>query len=70
MGFIDQNAVETPQIAAVIDITAVKTSNPEFYKNVQKNDILATFANSSVVLLYRPSTDEIINSGKFQTLIK
>jgi hypothetical protein len=68
-GLISNDSNETPQIAVVTDVNAVKATNSTFYANVQLNDILATFSQSSIVILYRPSSNTIVNSGSFSTTI-
>src|SRR5690606_34843519 len=68
-GLIQNDSDETPQVAVVTDPNALRQANPEFYRDAQQNDILATFTASSVVVLYRPATDAIINAGNFVTNI-
>lgn len=67
---ISQDSTETPQVALVSDPNALKTGNPQFYAEAQLNDIVVTFPRSSIVILYRPSNDLIINSGSFSTVIR
>lgn len=67
---IPQDSTETPQVALVSDPNALKSGNPQFYAEAQQNDIVVTFPRSSIVILYRPSNDLIINSGSFSTVIR
>jgi uncharacterized membrane protein len=50
---------ETPVIAKVADAEKLKLSNPEFYKNVQKDDVVMIF--SYRIIIYRESENKIIN---------
>lgn len=50
---------ESPVIAKVADPEKLKTSNPEFYKNIQKGDIVYIF--SYRIIVYRESENKIIN---------
>jgi len=66
---IADNSDEVPQLSVVTDAAAVKPQNPTFYANVAKDDVVALFSTASVIVIYRSSTDEIINSGTFSTVI-
>jgi hypothetical protein len=48
-----------PAIATINDKELVKNSNPEFYKNVENNDMLVIYP--SRVIIYRESENKIIN---------
>src|SRR5690606_31739246 len=41
-GLIQNDSDETPQVAVVTDPNALRQANPEFYRDAQQNDILAT----------------------------
>lgn len=60
---------QTPAVSLVTDPEAVKKLN-EFYKDVQKDDLIAQFSQPDTVVVYRPSTDQIIKSGSFALVIK
>ena len=51
------------QSNVVTDAEKVKASN-EFYKDLQNNDIIASFSNPDLIVIYRPSSDSIIKSGQ------
>lgn len=69
-GLIPADSSEVPQVAIVTDPAQLKATNSAFYANALKNDVVATFSTSGVVVLYRPSTNEIINSGSYTTTIQ
>lgn len=50
---------ESPIIAKVSDVEKIKTTNPEFYKNIKLGDIVFIF--SYRVVIYRESENKIIN---------
>lgn len=50
---------ESPTVARVEDPDKLKTSNPEFYRDIQKNDYLILFSNRAII--FRESTNQIIN---------
>lgn len=60
---------QTPQMVIVSNPDEVRKSN-EFYKDAQKDDIIATFSNPNLVIIYRPSTSSIVKSGQIQVSIK
>lgn len=49
---------ETPTIATVVD--AEKVNNQAFFKDAQNGDKVLLYASSSKAILYRPSTQKII----------
>jgi len=67
---ITQDSTETPSLSVIVDENKVKESDPTFYANAQKDDIIATFADSKLILIYRPATKSIINSGTFTTVVQ
>jgi hypothetical protein len=52
-----------PQASIVTEAEKVKQSN-EFYSDVENNDIIANFSNPDLIVIYRPSNDTIVKSGK------
>lgn len=53
----------TPSIEDVGDIAARKKNDPAFFENAKEGDIVASFGTLRLVILYRASTDQIINYG-------
>jgi hypothetical protein len=49
---------EDPTIANVVDVS--KLSDQEFFKNAQNDDKVLMYAKSKKAILYRPSTNKII----------
>ncbi|MEP7103329.1 MAG: hypothetical protein ABI721_01295 [Candidatus Dojkabacteria bacterium] len=70
VGLITSDSTETPNLSVVVDEDKVKESNSSFYTNVQKDDIIATFPDSKLLVIYRPATKAIINSGKYTTVVE
>lgn len=66
---IESSSTETPQILLIKDIDLLKKSNSRFYANAQNDDVLAYFASTSKVVIFRPSTSEIIQVGNYSTSI-
>lgn len=66
---IADDSQESPELAVVVNPENLRTVNASFYANAQQNDIVATFGQSAILVLYRPSSNSIINSGKFSTNI-
>ncbi|MFS8130817.1 MAG: hypothetical protein ACMG57_02445 [Candidatus Dojkabacteria bacterium] len=69
-GLIAQDSTETPGLSVVVDADKVKANNPVFYASAQKDDIIGTFSDSKLIVIYRPATKSIINSGKFSTIVQ
>ncbi len=66
---IPKDNVQVPQLSVVSNPDEVRKGN-EFYKDIQKDDIIATFSNPNLVVIYRPSTGTIVKSGQIQVSIK
>lgn len=65
-----QDSTEKPALSVVVDENKVKENNGVFYANAQKDDILATFTEAKIIVIYRPATKSIINSGSFTTVVQ
>ncbi len=61
--------IAVPQLSEVVDPEKTKEQNSEFFADVQTNDIIAYFPDLNLVVLYRPSTDMLINTGSYQSSI-
>jgi hypothetical protein len=57
-----------PQSSVVTEPDLVRKGN-DFYKEVEKGDIVANFSNPDLLVIYRPSTDKIIKHGKVSLTI-
>jgi hypothetical protein len=66
---VDANYQTQPTISIVTVPDDLKKVNA-FYKDVQKDDIVATFNDLNSVMIYRPSTKAVVNSGKLNVEIK
>ena len=53
---------ETPTIATVEDVT--KLNRQDFFKNAQNGDKVLVYAQSGRALLYRPSTEKVIEYSR------
>ncbi len=53
---------ETPVVASVTDAQSLKSQQP-FYKDAQNGDVLLVYAQAERAILYRSSTNKIINVG-------
>jgi hypothetical protein len=60
---------QVPQMSIVTNPDEQKKSN-DFYKDVLKDDILVTFTNPNLLVIFRPSTNAIVKSGQIQVSIK
>jgi len=56
---------ETPVVTTIQDVT--KFNNQAFFKNAQNGDKLLLFAKAGRVVLYRPSTQKVIEFTNFTT---
>jgi hypothetical protein len=68
-GLIKDNPTQNPATAVVQNESEVKKTNV-FYKDVMNNDIIAQFNDSGVIVVYRPSTGQLVSAGKIETIIK
>jgi len=68
-GLIPNENTEEPQVSVVQDPEALKKVNA-FYNEVQKDDLIISFTNPSLVIVYRPSNDIIVKSGKYNLNIQ
>lgn len=60
---------QTPQISIVTNPEDLKKGN-DFYQVAVKDDLVATFSNPNLIVIYRPSTQQIVKSGQIQVSIK
>ena len=51
---------EKPVITEIVDVENLKKTNA-FYKDAQNGDKLIVFAQDKKVIIYRPSTNQVIN---------
>ncbi len=54
---------EKPTLGTVNDANEIKKTNPTFFKDLANKDILLIYEKAPLVIVYRPSTKKIINSG-------
>lgn len=59
-----------PQVSIVTSAEEMKKVNADFYALVAKDDLVASFSNPNLVMIYRPSEDRIIKSGTIQVAIR
>lgn len=59
---IDVPANETPQAALVSDSAALKKQYP-FFTDVQNGDQILFYVKAGKVIVYRPATDKVIQTG-------
>jgi preprotein translocase subunit SecF len=50
---------QKPAVATIVDPAKVKESNPDFYKNAQKDDVLVVYPERAII--FRQSDNKIIN---------
>lgn len=62
-GLIAKNPNETPLATLVDNPDALKQQNSSFYAELIKGDIVAEYKENGVIIIFRPSTKEIIKSG-------
>jgi hypothetical protein len=68
-GLIPADYKQAPQISVVTSPDDLKKGN-DFYKDAVKDDLVATFTTPNLVVIYRPSTQQIVKSGQFQISLK
>ena len=69
-GLLESSSEEQPQLSTVTDPELLKKQDATFYKDAQKDDIIAVFPQKGLIVIYRQNVDVIIKSGKYQTVIK
>jgi hypothetical protein len=68
-GLIPADYKLVPQVSVVTSAEDLKKGN-DFYRDVLKDDLVATFTTPNLVAIYRPSTQQIVKSGQFQISLK
>ncbi len=53
-------------LGTVKDSSAIKKANPTFFKDLANDDVLLIYKDAPLVIIYRPSTKKIINSGPLE----
>lgn len=66
---VAKDSEETPLWYVVNDPTKEKAKDSTFYKNLEANDVIATFPTTSAILIYRPSNNSLINSGTIESTV-
>jgi len=64
-GLIASDSEEVPQVNVVAEVDAFKAQSAEFYVNLAVGDVIAVYNDAGVIVVYRPETGVIINSGRF-----
>lgn len=67
---IREDSEEVPNLSVISNIASLKQEDPTFYADAANNDIVALFQTSSKILLYRPDTDKVVNSGAFNFTVQ
>ncbi len=62
---IDLDEDESIQVASISDVDVLKSQNPEFYKNAKNGDYLVILEDQKKVLIYRASTNKIVNEAPY-----
>lgn len=62
-------AESAPQIVKVSDVNSVKTQADEFYSTVESGDVIAKFEDLNLIVIYRPSTQEVIKMGFYNVTL-
>ena len=60
---------EQPQITVVQNVENLKEQDSAFYNDTQQGDVIALYPESGKIILYRPTTKTVVNSGEFATQI-
>jgi hypothetical protein len=69
VGVLSTNSTETPHLSAVSSPEQLKAEDAIFYAQVSVGDVIGVFPEAKVIVVYRPATDGIVSSGKYQTII-
>ncbi len=65
----DDDQVDNAQLSIVTDEAKIKETDPAFYQNARKGDIIALFPTQKLVVLYNQESDTVVNYGNFTTVI-
>lgn len=64
-GIISSSSDEVPQLSTITDVANLQKENPSFYSNAANDDVIALFQSAGKIVIYRPDTDTIVNSGSY-----
>ena len=64
----DVPSSETPEIQTILDISQLK--DQEFFKDAANGDKILVFKEAKQAIIFRPSTNQIVNSGPLITVSK
>lgn len=54
---------EEPKISFVTDPDAMRAAEPDFYRQIQENDIVAIYEKNEIIVIYNPESQSIVKSG-------
>jgi hypothetical protein len=64
VGIIASDSDESPQLRIITtELADLKKSNPDFYADAKENDIVAIFAKSNKIVIYRSEGDAVVKYG-------
>ena len=66
-GIIASDSQEVPQLSIISDLAALKNADQSMYAGAQVGDITALYPQAQLFVLYRPSSDTVLKSGKVST---
>jgi hypothetical protein len=69
-GILAADSDETPQLVAINDLASAQSQSPSFYANAAIGDVVATYNDAGVIVLYRREGKQILNHGTFTTDIQ
>lgn len=70
VGVLATDSDEVPQIVAITDLAAAQAQSSSFYASAAVGDLVATYNEAGVVVLYRREGKQILNHGTFTTNIQ
>ncbi len=60
---------EDPQLSPVTDDILQNAASSDFYKDVKKDDVIGLFSKNHIIVIYRPSSDNLVSMGSYETVI-
>lgn len=67
---VSDESDENPELSIVSEVDTFKSRNSKFYADLEQDDVIAIYSEAGVIVIYRPDSGDLVNSGTYNVNIK